>query len=135
MKKLAKLMRVHVRRDPCGDVVIQGKRGNIHLDGAGGYSVAVMLKTARKWNIVRPALLAFCELQRDGNTEGLLSMSKLPAPAQAEYLREVLRARNIPENAPEVMERLRKHGRILAARGKEITAFRGENQSNKRLPV
>jgi hypothetical protein len=46
MEALAKAMRVHLHRDPCGDFVVEGERGNIHADGT-GYGVATNARSGQ----------------------------------------------------------------------------------------
>ena len=85
-------MNAKIRRDDCGDPVIAGKHGNIHTDGT-GYSVAVMLNTARLWHAAKTKLTGFSILRQDGDTEGVVYLPALPNKKQATTLRHVLGVR------------------------------------------
>ena len=103
IERLAKCMRVRFRRDECGCACIIGKQGNIHEDGA-GYSLLVMLDTARKWSAAKAKLKGFCQLRQDGDTEGVLYLARLPTLEQAEMLRTVLGIRKVPDYSLELLE-------------------------------
>ena len=102
MESLAKFMHCRVTRDECGDAVIQGKAGNIHVDGS-GYSVAVMLDSSQQWTWAKKRL-RFCQVRQDGDEEGVLHLAQLPTPEQAETLRDILSVHKIPEYTPETLE-------------------------------
>ena len=105
MERLAAAMKVRARRDECGDPTIQGRTGNIHVDGA-GYLVAVMLGTARQWHFAKQKLRAFCPLRQAGDSEGALYMATILTAEQAEVLREVLGVRKRREVSEAERERL-----------------------------
>ena len=107
MEALAAALGAHVRRDPCNDPVIEGRRGNIHVDGV-GCIVAVMLASARQWTAAKAKLLDFCELRQNGDAEGVLHLAALPTPAQARLLRGVLRIRKRQQYSPAVLQEKRK---------------------------
>ena len=115
MQAPADVLHARVRRDAYNDQVIEGRRGNIHADG-NGYSVAVMLASARTWNVAKLTLQGFCELRQNGDTEGVLHLPKLPTPEQAAVLRKLLRIRKRPALTVETVERLRKQAAFLKPR-------------------
>ncbi|HEY3319243.1 MAG TPA: hypothetical protein VGP72_02060 [Planctomycetota bacterium] len=92
---LAKNLRAHVKLDPCRDPVIQGRCGNIHADGS-GYSVAVMLQTARQWTSAKNKL-RFCVVRQDGDTEGVVLLATKPTRSQAAVLRQILGIKKRPD--------------------------------------
>ena len=106
METLAKSMHVTLQRDECGDYVVQGRRGNIHADGA-GYLVSVMCPTAEGWNIAKREFGAFCRVTQDGDTEGVLHMPALPTPEQAALLRLRLEIHKIKELSAETIEAIK----------------------------
>ena len=116
MQRLANRMKCRVTHDECGDAVISGKSGNIHVDGA-GYSVSVLLETGQQWTWAKKSLCEFSMLRQDGDTEGVVHMKRLPSPEHAETLRLMLRIPKLFEFTPEVLEKKRECARIaLAAR-------------------
>lgn len=118
--RLAGVLGAKARRDECGDACIVGKRGNIHADGT-GFSVAVMLDTARAWAAARKKLGRFCRLVAAGDTEGVLHLPGLPTREQAAALRAVLGIAKRPVYTPELLEAKRAVARAarqrLTARG------------------
>ena len=120
IEALAALMKVRFSRDACGDWYIEGRRGNIHADG-NGYSVAVMLDTARQWTAAKGKLAGFCEVRQDGDTEGVLYMHVLPTTARSVILREVVHVPKIREVSDEEKAR-------LAAMSARFSTFRISKQ-------
>jgi len=108
--RLAEAMNVRVKRDECHDLVIQGKRGNIHEDGT-GYSVAVLLGSARAWTAAKRKLAGFCELRQDCDWEGVLFMPAIPGPEALAALRGILKIHKVPQYSVEVLERKRQIAR------------------------
>jgi len=103
LQLLADVLRVSAGRDECHDPIIHGKRGNVHVDGT-GYSVAIMLTTARQWTTTKKKLSQFCSLRQDGDTEGVVFLPKLPTRRQATILRKIIGLRKRPNYSPEVLE-------------------------------
>jgi hypothetical protein len=77
-----------LRRDPCGDWNIVGRRGHILTDGVNAYAY-VPSGTARRWERAK-RLLEFMTVTQDGDEEGVLKLLEMPTPEQAEVLRQVL---------------------------------------------
>ena len=80
--------------DPCGDWNIVGRCGHISTDGAGNLHIYLLLETKRRWEITKRNL-SFAAVTQDGDTEGVLKMSKLPTAAQAAALRKALGLRKV----------------------------------------
>jgi hypothetical protein len=102
MQALADAMTCYISQDECGDCVIQGKYGNIHVDGV-GYCVAIMLNTVRQFTFAMKQVKPFCELRQQGDTEGAFHMCAIPSKAQCVLLREIIGVRKIMEFTPEVL--------------------------------
>ena len=111
LELLAKPMRCRVTRDECLDPVIQGKRGNVHVDGL-GYSVAVLAPTRHGWNLAKEKTTGFCQVRQDGDTEGVLHVPVLPNKGQAVVIRRLIKAHKVKECSPETLERLRASSRL-----------------------
>lgn len=88
LSELAVLLGCKLGRD-CGDSYITARNGTIHLDGH-GFSVAILLDSARKWNGVKAKLLPFCTLKQDGDTEGVVHLKSIPTKTKAGVLRRAL---------------------------------------------
>jgi hypothetical protein len=76
-----------------GDYGIHGKLGHIYLDGD-GFLLCLTAKderdqSSRRWSNVKRRL-AFCCVTQDGDDEGCLHLDRLPTPAEAVLIREVL---------------------------------------------
>lgn len=84
--EFARKYRLKVRRDECGDPVIQkGRAGSISEDRDGLLSLTVMFDTRRKWSAVRRKLVkAGFVIQQEGETEGVLTFN--PADRKAARL-------------------------------------------------
>jgi hypothetical protein len=101
--------RNNMRRDPCGDWTIVGRRGHILTDAASIYAY-VSAGTARRWTSAKRAL-SFMVVSQDGDDEGILKMDGMPSPDQAAALRKVLGLRKSAPLTPERREALRQVGR------------------------
>jgi hypothetical protein len=72
-----------------GDYAINGKSGHIYADGAGYLLCVTTGESTRRWTNIK-CKLAFCRLTQDGDDEGCLHLDRLPTPAEADLIREVL---------------------------------------------
>jgi hypothetical protein len=82
-----------LRRDECGDWRIGGtvgkvfaSLGTIDQPKTPGYAIYVERETSRAWTAAK-SKLGFCRLTNDGDSEGLLSLDRLPTPDEAEAIR------------------------------------------------
>ena len=112
IEALANVMRCRFSRDVCGDYMIQGQSGNIHIDGA-GYSVFIQATGARAWHTVQAKLAGFCELRQNGDQEGVFHMASLPTPTPTptRLLCSALRVHKIKKVSAETLQRLRTMGK------------------------
>jgi hypothetical protein len=78
-----------LRRDACGDMAIIGKDGTIYQDGNGYLLCVTTGESARRWVFIKKRL-AFCRVTQDGDDEGCLHVDRVPAPHEAEAIREAL---------------------------------------------
>jgi hypothetical protein len=67
-----------LKRDECGDWIIIGTRGTIRACN-GAFSVFVAGRSRRHWFFVKKALAGFCSITQDGDDEGVLRLTRLPA--------------------------------------------------------
>ncbi|MFZ0150174.1 MAG: hypothetical protein WBG18_06050 [Xanthobacteraceae bacterium] len=74
-----------------GDHAIHGKRGHIYPDGD-GYLLCIGAQSARLWSAAKRKL-SFCQLRIDGGDEGTLHLDRLPSPAEAKAIRQVMAIR------------------------------------------
>jgi hypothetical protein len=77
-----------LRRDPCGDWVIVGRRGHFLTDGVNAFAY-LPAGTARRWERAK-RILNFMTVTQDGDGEGILKLLEMPTPEQAEALRKLL---------------------------------------------
>jgi hypothetical protein len=91
-----------LRRDNCGDYRINGKHGHVYADGAGFLLCVSGGGAARWWTNVKRRL-SFCRVTQDGHDEGCLHLDRLPAPAEAEVIRDALGIRRKRHLSPEAM--------------------------------
>jgi hypothetical protein len=80
--------RANLRRDPCGDWNVVGRRGHVLTDGVNAF-VYLPAGTARRWEKAKH-VLSFMVATQDGDAEGILRLNGMPTPTQAEALRQVL---------------------------------------------
>jgi hypothetical protein len=74
IEQFAEQHNLAIRRDDCGDVMIQGKAGSLSQGSGGLLSLTLMFETPRKWNASRRELQeAGFVLRQDGDTEGVLT--------------------------------------------------------------
>jgi hypothetical protein len=74
-----------LHRDDCGDPAIIGSRGHITACD-GEFSIYVACESSKHWTYAKKAL-AFCESAKDGDDEGILTLSRLPTADEAEAIR------------------------------------------------
>jgi hypothetical protein len=99
-----------LRRDELAAWCIQGARGSIYTSGDGKtWVLYVACRSARHWSAVRIKLAAFATITQDADEEGVARLHDLPAPEQAEVIREALGIRKRVAVSIEHRERL---GRI-----------------------
>ena len=84
-----------LRRDACGDWVIEGLRGHILTDGVNAFAY-VPAGTARRWAKAK-RVLSFMAVTQDGDDEGILRLDGMPTPEQAKIIRKVLGLRQRTE--------------------------------------
>jgi hypothetical protein len=107
-----------LRRDENGLWILRGRPGcyvSTWGDGA-SWQLAVVPKqeiSALQWTWFKKRL-AFCELTQDGDSEGCLRLHRLPTPAEAEIIREILGIRKRVEYSPEELARRQEQGKRLA---------------------
>ena len=78
-----------LRRDELAAWRIQGTRGHIYTDGK-AWVMYVAGRSVRHWSAVRTKLATFATITQDGDEEGVARLHDLPAPEQAEVIREAL---------------------------------------------
>jgi hypothetical protein len=107
-----------LRRDEGGLWILRGRPGcyvSTWGDGATWHLVVApeeeMSKQAWTWIKKR---LAFCEVTQDGDSEGCLRLSRLPTPAEAEVIRDIVGIRKRVEYSPEELARRQQQGKRLA---------------------
>jgi hypothetical protein len=94
-----------LRRDDCGDPVIVGTRGTIRATSS-RFSVFVACRSGKHWCHVKKALAGFCVVRRDGDDEGVLEFTRLPAGEEAARLRDVVGLRKTrPSSAADHLKR------------------------------
>jgi len=76
-----------LRRDELAAWCISGTRGHIYTDGR-GWVLYGAGRSARHWSAVRVKLATFCSIVQDRDDEGVARLRDLPAPEQAEVIRE-----------------------------------------------
>jgi hypothetical protein len=78
-----------LRRDELAAWCIAGTRGHIYTSGDGKTWLAYVAgRSVRHWSAIRAKLAALCTITQDGDDEGVARLHDLPAPEQAEVIRE-----------------------------------------------
>jgi hypothetical protein len=110
-----------LRRDECGDWRIVGRFGHIYAipgtvdrPGVEGFQIYFRgaaefeepPKGSKAWAFAKKAM-PFCELTNDGDDEGMLFLDRLPAPEEAEIIRDKLHIAKKREVSAGELERLR----------------------------
>jgi hypothetical protein len=106
-----------------GDWSIRGRLGHVYPDGD-GYLVCVVAddereQSARRWTNVKARLAAFCRLTQDGDDQGCLYLDRLPAPHEADVIREALgirKRRTVTDDARLQLEAARRAAKSLSNR-------------------
>jgi len=119
-----------LRRDELAAWRIQGTRGHIYTDGK-AWVMYVSGRSARHWSAVRAKLAAFCAITQDGDDEGVARLHDLPAPEQAEVIREALGIRKRVAVSNSWRQRLRRIG--FGSRSQE-RAVSGARSGEERVP-
>ena len=101
-----------LKRDECGDWIIIGTRGTIRACN-GTFSVFVAGRSRRHWYFVKKALAGFCRITHDGDDEGVLRLTRLPAGEEIVRLRHVIGLRQTGP-APAISISSRLQGQINA---------------------
>jgi hypothetical protein len=85
-----------LRRDECGDPVVNGKKGHIIAvcgttdePGNPGLMIYVMGWSTNGWNRAKDALSSFARLENDGDDEGVFFLDRLPTQSEAEIIRKL----------------------------------------------
>jgi hypothetical protein len=65
-----------IRRDPCGDWIIEGLRGHILTDGVDAFAF-IAAGTARRWERTK-RVLNFMTMIQNGDEEGILKLGCRP---------------------------------------------------------
>jgi hypothetical protein len=109
-------------RDDNGDWRIKGKLGFIytvpgplHELALEGFQLYCDRETKQPWTWAKK-LLCFCAVTQDGNTDGVLFLNRLPTPAEAETIRDLLGVAKRPVYGEEVMAQKRERGRQIGER-------------------
>jgi len=78
----------NLRRDPCGDWNIFGRRGHVSTDGIAHFAY-LQPGSKRRWEAAKRTL-DFLTVSQDGDDEGVLKIASAPTPEQADLLRKFL---------------------------------------------
>jgi hypothetical protein len=108
-----------LRRNDNGDWRIKGRLGFIYaipgtLDEPGRerFLLYCERETKQAWTWAKK-FLSICTVTQDGDTEGVLFLDRLPTPAEAETIRDVIGVAKRPVYDEEVMARKRERGRQI----------------------
>jgi hypothetical protein len=111
-----------LRRDENGDWRIKGKLGFIYAvpgtlaePGRQGFELFCEREAKQAWTWAKK-LLSFCAVNQDGDTEGVLLLSRLPTPAEAGTIRDVLGVAKRPIYDEELIAWKRQQGRQIGER-------------------
>ena len=120
-----------LRRDELAAWCIQGTRGSIYTSGDGKtWVMYVACRSARHWSAVRAKLAAFTTITQDGDDEGVARLHDLPAPEQAEVIREALGIRKRVAVSSSWRDRLRRFSFGSGPQGKAVSGARiGGNEA------
>lgn len=77
-----------LKRDGCNDWNIVGIRGHISTDQEYWY-LYIECETNKKWTYTKKHL-AFMEVHQDGDSEGILKLSRMPFREEARTVRKVI---------------------------------------------
>jgi hypothetical protein len=82
-----------LRRDPCGDWIVVGKRGHVLTDGVNAFAY-LPAGTSRRWEKAK-RVLSFMAVTQDGDAEGIFRLDGMPSPTQAEAIRKAVGLRKV----------------------------------------
>jgi hypothetical protein len=82
-----------LRRDPCGDWIMVGRRGHMLTDGVNAYAY-LPAGTARRWEKAK-RVLSFMVATQDGDAVGILRLDGMPSSTQAEAIRKAVGLRKV----------------------------------------
>ena len=104
-----------LRRDDAGLWVLRGRPGCSVSTWGGGKSwqlvvMPVEIISVRQWTAHKKRL-SFCELTQDDDQEGCFRLHRLPTPAEAEVIRDIIGIRKRIDLSPEELARRREVGR------------------------
>ena len=93
MKELGKKMGLQVKKDGCGDLVIEGTDGNVHED-AGGYSLYLSFEHGKSLEAaVRKLAKIGAERRQSGDFEVVIFIPKKLALKRHKLLKKLLNPR------------------------------------------
>ena len=118
-----------LRRDACGDWRINGRHGHVYAV-PGAFQILFFARNGvtdydgegphiEDYVRARRALI-FCRLAQDGTGEGIFVLDRLPAPAEADVIRDVLGVLRRVVYSDEVLAAKRELGRRLAERVRAV---------------
>jgi hypothetical protein len=89
-----------------GDYQITGKHGHVLADGAG--FLLYVAGTVHRWKKAKRILPG--TVTQDGDDEGILRLERLPTPAEADAIRDVIGIRRRRHLSPEALAQARSAG-------------------------
>lgn len=99
-----------IRRDECSDWIIAGSRGTIRACD-GKFYVYISCHSPVIWNNAKKKLSDFTTPSQDGDQEGILLLSQMPATDDAEMLRNYIGLRQTREVTEEQRQAFNEHVR------------------------
>jgi hypothetical protein len=91
-----------LRRDACGDWMIEGSRGQIRPCND-QFSIYLACHSIRAWNAAKKQLAGITTVSQDGDEEGILTMTRTPEPREGVILRDYIglrQTRDAPQGNP-----------------------------------
>jgi hypothetical protein len=104
-----------LRRNDCGDWSIKGRFGCINAAPEGfqiyyrGADEFIERGSPHGWSWAKK-LMSFARLTQDGDEEGILTLDRMPSPAEAEIIRDKLWLAKKREISDDELARLRRQG-------------------------
>jgi hypothetical protein len=96
-----------LRRDECGDWLINGWVGHIYAVPEGFQIMVMGCETVRQWTNAKK-VLAFATVTQNGDSEGGLILDRLPTPDEADAIRHYCGVPKKREVGEEELARLRR---------------------------
>jgi hypothetical protein len=90
-----------LRRDACGDWIIQGSRGEIRSCN-GHFAICLACHSKLAWTYAKKKLEGFTVVVQDGDEEGVLYITRIPLETEIATLRDYIglhQTRDAPPNA------------------------------------